>query len=82
MSRWDFGKVTNMTEMFFQVTLPTETYSAMLKRIVETSEQTGITLRVGSSKYNKDAQSARKILRTPVAEGGLGWKIIDGGREE
>ena len=82
MSRWDFGKVTNMTEMFFQVTLPTETYSAMLKRIVETSEQTGVTLRVGSSKYNKDAQAARKILRTPVAEGGLGWKIIDGGIEE
>ena len=82
MSRWDFGKVTNMTEMFFQVTLPTEIYSAMLKRIVETSEQTGVTLRVGSSKYNKDAQEARKILRTPVAEGGLGWKIIDGGIEE
>ena len=61
---------------------PTETYSAMLKRIVETSEQTGVTLRVGSSKYNKDAQAARKILRGPVAEGGLGWKIIDGGIEE
>ena len=74
MSEWDFGNVVNMENMFTGVTLSTDTYSVMLSRINETSEQSGLILDGGSSQYNFEGDEARKAL-----EEDRGWIINDEG---
>ena len=73
MSQWDFRVVKDMSDAFDTTTLSTENYSAMLKRIVDTSTQENVTLGGGSSYYNGRAVLARKTLV------GRGWTISDQG---
>ena len=73
MGAWDFGNVTSMAEMFSGVILPTEIYSSLLTRISETSQQTGVSLDGGGSKYDSVGGAARQILEE------RGWMISDGG---
>ena len=74
MSQWDFGKVTSMDGMFNGVTLPTDNYSAMLKRIVATSTKENVTLGGGYSKYDDSGETARTTLVDD-----RNWTITDGG---
>ena len=74
MSQWDFGSVTDMSGMFMGVTLPSVIYNILLIQIDATSEQDGITLDVGDSKYGWSASKARQNLKV-----NRGWTINDGG---
>ena len=73
MSQWDFSSVTNMSNMFLGVTLPTANYSAMLNRINATSSKSSVSLHGGNSKYDDSASTSRSILV------GRSWTITDGG---
>ena len=65
-----------MKSMFGGVTLSTENYSAMLKRIVATSTKENVSLHGGYSKYDDSAETARTTLVDD-----RNWTIRDGGWE-
>ena len=74
---WDVSKATNMNWMFYNVTLSTANYSAILTGwAVLPSLQSGVNFHGGNSKYNAAAISARDTLT-----GTYGWTITDGGLE-
>ncbi len=72
-SRWNFGRVTNMSEILSEVTLPTEIYGSFLYQINNTSTQEDITLDGGNSTYDRRTEEFRNALITK------GWTINDGG---
>lgn len=76
MADWNFKQVQKMHGMFAGVTLPVDTYSKMLKRLAETTEQRNVTLDGGNSKYDSSAMVARNTLLEK------GWHIHDLGVEE
>ena len=76
VAQWNFAKVANMASMFKGIKLPTATYSQMLTRISETTEQENVVLDGGLSKFNTPASIARAVLVD-----GKGWKITDAGED-
>lgn len=76
MGDWNFKRVQKMHGMFTGVSLPVGTYSEMLKRLAETTEQRNVTLDGGNSKYDSGATVARNTLIKK------GWHIHDLGVEK
>ena len=74
ISSWSFKATANMQSMFSGVTLPDETYSALLHRIVQTTTQNGVPLDGGNSHYSSSAAEARAQLVDN------GWQIKDSGQ--
>ncbi len=73
LDEWDFAHVTDMSEMFSEVSLPTEVYNGMLHRLSETSTKKDINLDMGESTYDSRTKDIRRVLEE------RGWKIRDGG---
>lgn len=70
----NLSKVTNATNMFFGVTLTTQSYSDFLIHLATLPLQSGVSFHGGNSKYNPAAATARAYLVS-----NFGWTITDGG---
>jgi len=70
----NLSKVTNATNMFFGVTLTTQSYSDFLINLATLPLQSGVSFHGGNSKYNPAAAIARAYLVS-----NFGWTITDGG---
>jgi len=70
----NLSKVTNATDMFFGVTLTTQSYSDFLINLATLPLQSGVSFHGGNSKYNPTAAIARAYLIS-----NFGWTITDGG---
>ena len=73
VTSWSFKAAINMQSMFNGVTLPDDTYSNLLHRIVQTTTRNGVPLDGGDSRYDSSAAETRAKLV------GNGWVIKDGG---
>ena len=71
---WDVDKVTDMSFMFYKVTLSTANYDALLRGWSALSLQRGVSFGGGDSKYCDE--SARTILVDTHS-----WSITDGGED-
>ena len=71
---WDITAATDMTQMFFNVTLSTSEYNALLVGWEAQTEPTGITFHGGNSTHSGAGTTARGVLT-----GTSTWSITDGG---
>lgn len=70
----DLSSLTDGTDMLYQTTLSTTSYSDFLNHLNTLSLQSGVSFHGGNSKYNAGAATARaNIIST------YGWTITDGG---
>ncbi len=75
LSNWDFGSVTNMSFIFFNAVVTTESYSDMLMQIVDTSSERSVPLGAHFIKHNNCVAKAKAELES------RGWIVIDAGPE-
>lgn len=76
----NMNKMTDGTNCFFGVKIPTETYSQLLTDLANNNLNTNVVFFAGlQTNYFPSAQPFRDILRKPIAEGGRNWTITDGG---
>ena len=73
IASWNFSNVRYLDNMFNGITLATSTYSSLLKGIAATTNQSGVVLDAGHSKYEDSASSARQSLVDKQ------WQISDAG---
>lgn len=80
-----FSRMTDGTDCFNGATLLTRTWSAILTSIsavnlsMGLTAVTGVPFHGGNSLVNAVGSAARQFLTRPVAQGGRGWTITDGG---
>ena len=70
----NLSNCTNATNMFYGVTLTTQSYSDFLINLATLPFQSGVSFHGGNSKYNPAAAIARAYLIS-----NFGWTITDGG---
>lgn len=73
---WNFANVRYMDNMFSGVSLVTSTYSSLLKGVAATTNQNGVVLDAGRSKYEDSAMVARQSLIDKQ------WQINDAGLDQ
>jgi hypothetical protein len=74
LGTWNIENVTNMTNMFLNVTLSTVNYNSILIGWAAQSVKTGVNFHGGDSTYSAGtANAARETLLTS------NWVITDGG---
>ena len=71
---WNVSSVTNMSNMFTNVTLAASKYDSLLIGWNHLTLQSNLIFNGGNSKYSAAAESARDNIRTSD-----GWTISDGG---
>jgi hypothetical protein len=71
---WNISSVITMSDMFYNVVLPTNTYDNILNGWSSQSVQNNVQFSAGSSKYSRNGKVGRDILT-----GNYSWTITDGG---
>src|SRR5690606_27234647 len=74
ISNWDVSNVTDMTDMFAGVTLPTFYYDSLLTAWSNLTLQNNVNFSAGSSHYCNSETARDNIVNT------YGWTISDGGK--
>ena len=73
-------KMTVGTNCFFNVKIPTETYTQLLIDLAANNLNTRVDFFAGlQTNYFPSAQDAKDLLTRPIAQGGREWTIQDGG---
>ena len=72
---WNVSKVTNMTNMFQNVTLSTENYDALLEGWSEVALKNGVSFSGGNSVYCNGETDRQKLIND------FRWIITDGGKD-
>jgi hypothetical protein len=75
----NLSKLSVGTDCFNGVKLTTSSYSALLTSLCATNFNLNVPFHGGNSTFNTAGSAARVFLTTPVANGGRGWIINDGG---
>ena len=71
---FNLSSCTNATNMFFNCTLTTQSYSDFLINLATLSLKSGVSFHGGNSKYNTAGGVARAYIIS-----NFGWTITDGG---
>jgi surface protein len=74
LSSWNFSNIDNMIDFMENSNLSTTNYDKLLRAWVSGDIQDNVSLSVGDTKYNKQAESTRFELINQH-----GWSITDGG---
>jgi hypothetical protein len=76
----NMNKMTNGINCFFNVKIPTETYTQLLINLAENNLNQNVVFYAGlQTFYLPSAQASRDLLTRSVALGGRNWTITDGG---
>jgi surface protein len=76
ISSWDVSSVTSMYQMFYNITLSTPNYDALIQGWSTQTLQSNVSFHAGNSQYSSASESARNVLLNTYS-----WSIADGGLE-